>query len=456
MQDKDYFFGCTPVTLEQVLQVRERRAVRQKELAVKYTQPVITIKLNIPGEIKSYPLAEQAFSEALAVIFRQLTRNGIKYEYIEEPQTVTGFEGFVCADSEPAILKNLMMEIEDRHPLGRLFDFDVIDETGTILPGSTFGREERTCLLCENPVWVCARSRKHSAEELASETARRIDRFFTNAFTEKVAKTALRALLYEASITPKPGLVDRCNSGAHKDMDFFTFVDSAGALVFFFKKMAQAGVNHFGLPETLLPCLRFDGQEAESIMRKITGGVNTHKGAIFSLGILCASCGILYRDGQKPNEDTLALTCGKIAGSIKHDFEDTIFPSTHGMDAFASYAITGARGEAAAGFPCVFKHAFPHLRILYKNGASLNDAGAAALIMLISIVNDTNIIHRKGIEVLRRIQAEAADMIVQYPGSPIPAIILHQLDNHYISHNISPGGSADMLALCFFLLFLTD
>ena len=456
MADKNYFAGCIPATHEQVLQAREHRAALQKQLAEKYRRPVITVKLNIPGEIKSYPLAGQAFNEALAAVTRQLGRNNIAVAHREESQTVAGFEGFFVASGKAELLKQLMMAIEEGHPMGRLFDLDVIDENGNTLAGESFSRAERPCLLCGRPVWVCARSRAHSAEELAFETAHRIDCYFTNMLAENIAQTALRALLYEVSVTPKPGLVDRCNNGAHTDMDFYTFIDSSAALVFCFKSIVEASIAHSGPPETLLQALRFSGQEAESAMLAVTGGVNAHKGAIFSLGILCAACGLLYRDGHKLTADTLAEACRKIAGGAARELKGADCPSTHGTDVFTSHAITGARGEAAAGFPCVFKQGYPYLQSLAQSGMGLNDAGAATLLKLMATVDDTNIVHRKGITALRCVQAEAAALLAEEPDIQRLMERAKQLDISYIAQNISPGGSADMLALCFFLLFLPE
>ena len=109
---------------------------------------------------------------------------------------------------------------------------------------------------------------------------------------DRIGACAVEAMLYEVSATPKPGLVDRANNGAHHDMDFFTFMSSAAALRGYFDECAAIGAGHCQQPiEGLLPCLQAAGIVAERQMFTLTQGVNTHKGMIFSLGILAGAAG---------------------------------------------------------------------------------------------------------------------------------------------------------------------
>lgn len=118
--------------------------------------------------------------------------------------------------------------------------------------------------------------------------------------TEKIAAFAVESMLYEVAATPKPGLVDRANNGAHNDMDFFTFMSSAAALHDTFDLMIKLGVQKQSSPiQELLPMLRKEGRLAEKKMFEATGGVNTHKGMIFSLGILCGCCGWILGRNDK-------------------------------------------------------------------------------------------------------------------------------------------------------------
>lgn len=266
-----------------------------------------------------------------------------------------------------------------------------------------------------------------------------------------MGQTALRALLYEVSITPKPGLVDRANTGAHRDMDFFTFVDSACTLLPYFRAftlagMGLAGQSFAGVP----PQLRAIGLRAEAEMLAATGGVNTHKGLLFSMGLFCAALGILCRQGKSIDEAEIFLLCAALAKGAPAELEKkggAQSGATYGQRAYISHRLTGVRGEAAAGFPHVRDVGLPALHAQLARGCSLNDAGAIALLYLMAAVDDTNLIGRAGMEGLRRVQREAAELTRRFgePGGLLKAAA--QWDRELIERGQSPGGSADLLAL---------
>ena len=455
MAFRKYLDGCIAAIHEQVLDAREARAKAIQALIKQFGKPVLCTKLNIPGEIKSFPLADKAFDVAIAATRRQIERHEWRILFANEKKAITGNEALLVIDCDSRMLKKSMITVEEEHPLGRLFDLDVFDGEGNSVSGEVEGRRERSCFICQEPVWACARSRKHSAQELVQWTIETIAAYFDNEFVKNVAAMAVRALLYEVSATPKPGLVDRANNGAHHDMDFFSFIDSASVLHSYFEKMLRRGLSFDGKPDMLLPTLRFDGMEAESDMLKATGGVNTHKGAIFSLGIFCAAFAFLQREGEV-TPDNLRKCVQRIARGSLADFE-TDKSASYGEQAYAQYRLTGARGEAAAGFPSVFLSGYPRMEAFYASGASHNDTGVATLLKLISVVDDTNIIHRKGIATLRKVQEEAKHTFYNANGDMKKIVqAARELDERYIEQHISPGGAADMLALCYFLHFAFD
>ena len=254
---------------------------------------------------------------------------------------------------------------------------------------------------------------------------------------------AVRALLCEAAITPKPGLVDARNSGAHEDMDLFTFLDSASALIPYFRNIVCETWTYAGPLEDLIHVLQPIGVQAERDMFAVTKGVNTHKGAIFSLGILCAAAARLTRDGvtlmpEELMQISAAIAKGRARTADQHE--------TNGARVYAEHGLHGILGEAAAGFPHVFYVALPTLRTRLQAGDSLQTAGVAALLHLIAVVDDTNIIARAGLGELRRIQAEvSANLAVCSDGA---AYLQYAcvLDETFIRRGISPGGCADLLA----------
>ena len=191
-------------------------------------------------------------------------------------------------------------------------------------------------------------------------------------------------------------------------------------------------------------------------MLRATGGVNTHKGAIFSMGLLAAAAGRLYRLSSLSAEVVLSECRAMTEGLTARDFAG-LSPEnaqTAGQRLYTAYGVTGVRGEAERGFPLVSQVGLPRLREALSAGCSINDAGCAALIALMAENTDTNVLHRSSLEAQRDLSARAAALL---HGNPFPGReALSSMDADLIRQNISPGGSADLLALCFFLYFLEE
>ncbi len=449
-----HLIQCPPVTLQHMLDARERRAERQRSLCSRFDRPLISFTLNIPGAYKSYGLAKKAFREGMAVMVDQLRRAGLSVVHTEEILADTGCEGYLVVDGNAGTIKQLTMAVENGHRLGRVFDLDVLDANGIGLRGLDAGRQERSCLICGKPVWECARSRAHPAEELALRTAEMIKSYFDEEYADHIAALATKALLYEVTTTPKPGLVDQHNNGAHTDMDLFTFIDSSVVLSPYFRDMVRQGQQYEGAAETMLQWLRFTGQVAEEKMFRATGGINTHKGLIFSMGLLCAAAGYLHGQEHIINAETLLETSGRIASETPKELTARSTATTHGEKVHRQYGLTGARGQAAAGFPAVRLYGYPAFKAALEAGSSRNCAGVTALLHLIAHVDDTNIAARKGADALHRIQEKAAGFLAGEPDADSLLQFAEMLDKECIADRISPGGSADLLALVYFLHFV--
>ena len=287
------------VTLEAMLEARDRRAGRQRLMREAYGCALVSFTLNIAGPVKTFPLARQTFEEGKLQISRQITRSHWTVAQEETTDQFTGYEALWAVYAAPLDLKLSMASIEEWHPLGRLFDIDVIDPDGAGVNRGQAGFPERACLVCGKPGAGCARDRSHPLEEILKCSVSIMGDYFREVLAGRISHCAIRALLHEACITPKPGLVDRANSGAHTDMNLFTFIDSGSALGGYFHDVALIGMAYPRAPaEEVLPRLRYRGLLAEDTMLSATGGVNTHKGLIFSIGILCAALGQAYGEGQ--------------------------------------------------------------------------------------------------------------------------------------------------------------
>jgi len=178
----------------------------------------------------------------------------------------------------------LAVELETARPAGRLLDLDVIGIDGEKLSRGT----PRACLVCGGPAGPCARSRAHGLSAVREATESLLRDFAVS----RLGELAVEALIFEVDLTPKPGLVDRRNSGAHRDMDRAMFHRSARALESYFRQAVLLGMER----SDCMPALQAAGLAAEETMLAATGGVNTHKGAIFSMGILACAAGwsVLY------------------------------------------------------------------------------------------------------------------------------------------------------------------
>lgn len=443
------------VSLEEMLSARERRVHRQKELLSLHPDTLVCLTLNIPGPVKQLSLSEMTFREGERRIQQQFIIHKApileKRHYSEK----TGNEAFYSVQGDPVQLKAWMTSIEEGEPLGRLFDIDVLDSQGNKISRSQLGLETRRCLLCEKPAPVCARSRAHTVEELVREAGRIMYEYFSAHLPIIVMQAAVRALLYEVAVTPKPGLVDRANRGAHNDMDFFTMTDSIVALAPHFAAFAHEGFEWNGSLSELFLNIRSLGIRAEHNMFSATHGINTHKGLIFSLGILCAATGYIARHHRKADIEAILKTAGIMAADVMKDFRgiDTGNAKTHGEKLYAFYGITGIRGEAADGFPNVRQYAIPTLKKFLSEGASLNDAGSVALLYLLAHVDDTNIIARSNPETGRMVRQMVSEKISENKNIVDLLQFAGELDSYFVKNHLSPGGCADLLAISFFVYF---
>lgn len=447
------------VTLQEMLDAREGRAFRQKKILSHYNITIISFTLNIPGSVKAFPLAEMAFKEGKKLISRHLKRNNINIIHEEKSSKSTGYEACFAVDSSPYLVKRLMVDIENGLSIGRIFDIDVLNANGKKISRQEIGSDVRMCLMCREPAHVCSRSRKHSARELVLKTVEIMYDYFSQKFASMCSSCACRALMYEVSTTPKPGLVDRVNNGSHSDMDIYTFIDSSAVLTSYFRDFVLVGIEfYYDEPLQLFERIRYLGVLAEDAMLKATYNVNTHKGLIFSMGVICTSLGYLFAHG-KPVDTESILNMSKIMTSKSIDDFKKVTPSnarTYGEKLYASCGIKGIRGEAAGGFISVRKYGLPVLKHLIGEGFSLNDAGALTLLNLIANVKDTNIISRSDIDTLVFLQKRIGKLIEEKGIENISPKELSKIDRKFISMNVSPGGCADLLAITYMLYFLEN
>ncbi|SFN85230.1 triphosphoribosyl-dephospho-CoA synthase [Formivibrio citricus] len=270
----------------------------------------------------------------------------------------------------------------------------------------------------------------------------------------RIGALAHEALIREVELTPKPGLVDRRNAGSHRDMDLQTFHASAAAIAEWFPVFFRRGLVDCDVPANrFLPLLRPEGVACENAMFRATDGVNTHKGGIFSMGLLCAAAGRLHGRGEPLGQTALCDEVAQIcAALVEQELEGRAEATTAGEYLFRKHGLTGARGEVAAGFATVREQSLPVFERTRERHGCEERALHAALLQLLAFNRDTNVVSRGGMDGLHFVQAEARRLLDD-GGIDLPDYLerLASLDDALIVRNLSPGGSADLLAVTWFL-----
>jgi len=261
----------------------------------------------------------------------------------------------------------------------------------------------------------------------------------------QLADLAIDVLIDEAMLTPKPALVDQRGSGAHRDLDLGCLLRSARALHAAFMEMATLAAGRQP-DQALREQLALVGRKGERDMLAVTGGSNTHRGAIWVIGLLLAARAI---GGAGATPRQIAGLAGRIA-----QHEDRFAPqlASHGLHVCERYGVPGARGQARAGFPHVVEIGLPALWSARANGADEPCAQLDALMAIMSSLDDTCLLYRAGLQALRAAQCGAA-AVLALGGSASAAgrHALLSLDAQLLALHASPGGSADLLAACLFL-----
>lgn len=434
------------VLLTEILNAREARVYRQQALLRDYGCPVVSFTMNIAGPVKTTPIIRRAFDYGLTELEKALS--GYTIHSREVLHEITGDEAMLSVKLDAVELKRLCTAIEEATPIGRLFDLDVID-----IDGRKLERErERCCIICGAPGRGCASRRLHSVLELQVATRKLICDHFDPIDADRIADAAVQALIDEVRTTPKPGLVDQRNNGSHKDMDVPLFLASAEALRPYFRRCARISQETAGIaPPEVFPLLRTAGIEAEQTMYHVTNGVNTHKGSIYTLGILCAAFGSLMHAGEaRPMVEKVLNQSMWIAGDAARNDLDNADADTFGLRLYRERGISGIRGEMMKGLPSV-SMALREFRCALRNGSSRNDAGVIALLHLIASVDDTNLWHRGGQEGAEYAANAANELLRIDPGIEQ----VEALDDAFIARNLSPGGCADLLAATYLIDQLT-
>ncbi|HZK55957.1 MAG TPA: triphosphoribosyl-dephospho-CoA synthase CitG [Desulfosporosinus sp.] len=276
-----------------------------------------------------------------------------------------------------------------------------------------------------------------------------------------IGSLAVQAMLYEASCTPSPGLISRTSSGAHTDMDYFTFLDSATSLMNPLIHCTEAGFSSKS-PQEIFQQLRVLGKLGEQQMLAKTSGVNTHKGMLFLLGVCCAAGGKALYQGipftslsSMIKEMTSGVVERELVARLQEFKKADQAAMTHGERLFLEHNVVGIRGEVQRGLPTVFDFSLKFYKA--NKGLNKNHRLVQTLLAIMQGCEDTNILHRHSLETLQEVQQTAKQILSIGGVTTIKGMKAIEAMNEDLSkRKISPGGSADLLGVTVFLYLLEE
>lgn len=433
------------------MEAREQRVILKQFLAGKRTAS-LSFSLNIPGYPKSNPIVKYFFKLVLTELKVYLKSHLVELGKDETVEICDAAGDFFLApifggNLSLLEIKQICENFEERHPLGRFLDVDLNDDLGNAISSG----KSKMCFYCkEQPAIECRRTNAHDLEQVRAyvfvEMAKHNRIHKETQMAKQLSALALQAILQEISLTPKPGLVDKLSSGSHTDMDYQTFIRSSAAISVWFEELVQAG---FGFQEDdltkALPLIRCIGLKMEAAMFKETSNINTQKGIIFLMGISLFATGKLYQEDILFDANRFReIVRGICKDLVRNEFgSKTGQQGSHGEIVFRKHGLSGARGEAESGFETVFRKGLPMLVGL----DALDDHSLINCFLSIASMNqDTNILYRCGPESLASFQNLCKIALDNFTKAKYDEIV-----EFCRTKNISPGGSADLLAVSIFL-----
>ena len=431
------------VALDAVLAARDARVARQQAM-LQQGGVLLSLTLVAPGAVKRCPLLDAIFTAALNALRPHISDARSRLEAVDD----SGHHALYLLDGDARDWKKRVIALENRSPLSRLWDIDIIDRDGKTISRRDLGLPPRRCLICDDDAKTCARARRHSIGELQADITRR---YRLQQQAQAIAATMRQALITEATLTPKAGLVDAAHNGGHGDMNLALFLTSADAIAPFFSDCAACGMTFAGQPASpaMLAAIRPIGIAAEAAMRAATGSVNTHKGAIFAFGVVAAALGKrLAEAGRAMLADVQAdvrAICAELLAELHQSGDDSA-----GKRGYAQHGIRGARGEAASGYATVTRHALPAYRQALAADGNPRRALHLALVTLYAVNDDSTTLARVGLDGLRAHQHWARQLLADRATLAdetrlADAIAAYARD--CAARRLSAGGSADLLAL---------
>lgn len=436
----------------QILEARENRASIRFQFAEKGWAS-LSLTLNIPG----YPKSNSATSSFFAKIKEQL----ISYFQSVYPIFKTESEihiideagaffiiGFEADENLAAIIKKMGEIFENLVPIGRIIDIDICNHKGEFISSHKL----KKCFLCEHSAIECMHNKNHKTEDLRSYIFKEIQSYNSSKkyqLTHQLSLFASIGILKEISLSSKPGLVSPNDNGIHKDMDYHTFLESTAAIAPYFYLLVEKGFEFSGDLSNALDSIRETGLLMEKDMFEATQSVNTQKGVIFLMGISLFAAAYQIRKGLAFQINSFQQTIKEISKDLLKELKGEA--KTHGMICAQKYGVEiggGARYEAFSGIQTALNYGYS---VFQRKGEIDEQATRAALLSIMARNNDTNVLFRSNPDTLNMLKEKAENSL------STDGIIdekYRALQSFCKSEKVSPGGSADLLAISIYVFLL--
>lgn len=396
---------------------------------------LLLVSANVPGCDKHRPGIARLLRGALDSL-----QGSIGLKVLFTRRDLVGPFHIASSSLPPIDAKKAALILEAENPSARLLDVDVYRPDGSQLDRAGFGLPPRSCLICAEPARECIRLQRHSNPELLERVDSLLRPFVASPrhiLPQPLAANLRMGALRELELTPKPGLVDRQDSGSHADLSYAEMRASVELLPLYFDDI-------LGCHQKQRPLRDFvrAGIDAENRMNREIKS-NAHKGFIFLSGlVLMAACACGGRAGLLRRE---------ISEIAKDFFARFGSPDSYGADIRNRHGLGGIRAEAEQGLPAVFEHGWPKYREALESGWGPEHAGFYLMAVLMQRLEDTTAIHRCGLEGLARLRQDGARLQRLLEQQQAPEPMLAALNQQYRRLGLTMGGVADCMALAFAL-----
>lgn len=423
-----------------ILEDRENRLILIGDKIKSTSNLILVLKANICGDYKNINEVN-----LILPIFLNIVVNTFKMVKYEKINSCDGNYFIIEIEDKDYIeVKRKLIQIEESFS-GRIIDIDLYSNAHKSVTRGDLELPPRSCIVCNDLYFKCVRERKHTVNEVLAKTKE----IAHEGFLQKIIKHTTNALINEVKAHPKFALVTEKEQGIHSDMDYKTFISSIEAIEPFLYEYAKEG---FEFDEDTFLRLRNIGMKAEKEMFKATSGINTHKGAIFLLGILLPSItNVIYK-----GEDFSAIQSNVkfLSKDLLKDFEnlDSKENLSYGEQIYLDLGIGGVRAFAFSGMDLVFDLVNDYEDCLYN----INDKVINILLSSMCKLDDTVIIHKSNLETLTYIKYKSNKLLELIKGNDFDDKLVKDevLNFNRICKvlKVSPGGSADIVILVLLLL----